>query len=61
MAVIQLGIVGIVGFLIISYILGVYHVIEEGHIGIYTRGGALLEGYSNPGSHMMFPVVTKFH
>jgi hypothetical protein len=25
------------------------HVIEEGHVGIYFRGGALLDGITEPG------------
>lgn len=32
-----------------------------GHIGIYTRGGALLNGYTDPGVHMMVPIITKFN
>jgi len=42
-------------------VMGVFHYVYEGHIGIYTRGGALLEGFSEPGFHMMIPMITKFH
>ncbi|CAI4228021.1 unnamed protein product [Auanema sp. JU1783] len=34
------------------------HHIEEGHVGVYFRGGALLSKVSNPGYHMMFPLIT---
>lgn len=31
-----------------------------GHVGVYYRGGALLESTSNPGFHMMFPFLTTY-
>eukprot|EP00096_Caligus_rogercresseyi_P013844 TRINITY_DN6438_c0_g1_i1.p1 TRINITY_DN6438_c0_g1~~TRINITY_DN6438_c0_g1_i1.p1 ORF type:complete len:325 (+),score=126.92 TRINITY_DN6438_c0_g1_i1:47-1021(+) len=36
------------------------HRIEEGHVGVYFRGGALLTKTSNPGFHMMIPLITSF-
>ncbi|XP_028397317.1 erlin-1-like [Dendronephthya gigantea] len=36
------------------------HKIEEGHIGVYYRGGALLSSTSGPGFHIMIPFVTSF-
>ncbi|XP_043276545.1 erlin-2-B-like [Venturia canescens] len=36
------------------------HRIEEGHVGVYFRGGALLPQISNPGFHMMIPLLTSF-
>ena len=36
------------------------HKIDEGHIGVYYRGGALLKSTSNPGYHMMIPFITTF-
>jgi len=36
------------------------HKIEEGHVGVYYRGGALLDTTSNPGFHMMVPFLTTF-
>ncbi|XP_011302345.1 erlin-1-like [Fopius arisanus] len=36
------------------------HRIEEGHVGVYFRGGALLPSVSNPGFHMMIPLLTTF-
>lgn len=35
------------------------HKIEEGHVGVYYRGGALLYGTSGPGFHLMFPFLTS--
>lgn len=34
------------------------HQIPEGHIGIYFSGGAILEGYEEPGWHIMIPYLT---
>ncbi|XP_028654648.1 erlin-2-B-like [Erpetoichthys calabaricus] len=36
------------------------HKIEEGHIGVYYRGGALLTTISGPGFHLMLPFITSF-
>lgn len=36
------------------------HKIEEGHVGVYYRGGALLSKTSNPGYHVMVPFITSF-
>lgn len=36
------------------------HRIEEGHVGVYFRGGALLPQVSNPGFHMMIPFLTTY-
>ncbi|XP_064623493.1 erlin-2-B-like [Lineus longissimus] len=36
------------------------HRIEEGHVGVYYRGGALLTGTTGPGFHIMFPFITTF-
>lgn len=36
------------------------HKIEEGHVGVYYRGGALLKTTSGPGYHVMLPVLTSF-
>jgi len=34
------------------------HKIDEGNVGVYYRGGALLKETSNPGYHMMIPFLT---
>ena len=39
--------------------LGVHHV-EEGCLGVYWRGGLLLETISTPGYHAMIPGLTRF-
>nr|UVJ69098.1 Erlin-1 [Pagiophloeus tsushimanus] len=44
-------------FLISNYSL---HRIEEGHVAIYFRGGALLPTMSFPGYHMMIPLITSY-
>ncbi|XP_056601801.1 erlin-2 [Triplophysa dalaica] len=36
------------------------HKIEEGHVGVYYRGGALLTGTCGPGFHLMLPFITSF-
>jgi len=36
------------------------HRIEEGHVGVYYRGGALLTQTTPPGYHMMLPFITSF-
>jgi len=48
----------IIVFAIISAFMGI-HKVEEGHIGVYYRGGALLDGVSHPGLHFMIPWVTQ--
>ena len=39
-------------------ILGI-HRVHEGCVGVYWKGGALLDTISRPGYHAMFPGVTK--
>lgn len=36
------------------------HKIEEGYVGVYFRGGALLPGITEPGYHVMFPFITSY-
>ncbi len=36
------------------------HRIEEGHVGVYYRGGALLNTLSFPGFHLMVPLLTSY-
>jgi regulator of protease activity HflC (stomatin/prohibitin superfamily) len=37
-----------------------FHVVQEGHVGIYFRGGALLDSITEPGYHFKFPFFTSF-
>lgn len=39
---------------------GIVHQIPEGHVGVYWRGGALLNTVSSPGFHLMLPFVTRY-
>lgn len=50
----------ILGSLIILplFLLKSVHQVEEGHVGIYFRGGAILDGFEEPGWHTMLPFVT---
>jgi len=36
------------------------HRIPEGHVGVYWRGGALLDRVTQPGFHMMAPLFTSY-
>jgi len=36
------------------------HKVEEGHIAVYYRGGALLQTTAYPGYHFMLPFITSF-
>jgi len=37
-----------------------FHIVEEGHVGVYYRAGALLEGTTEPGFHFKLPLVTSY-
>jgi len=36
------------------------HRVDEGHVAVYYRGGALLSQISHPGYHIMMPFITTF-
>jgi len=36
------------------------HKVDEGHVGVYYRGGALLQTTSGPGFHLMIPFLTTY-
>jgi regulator of protease activity HflC (stomatin/prohibitin superfamily) len=40
--------------------LSILHQVPEGHVGVYWRGGALLQTMSNPGFHLKMPLITHF-
>ena len=48
-----------VGVLLLSQLFSL-HKIEEGHVGVYYRGGALLDQTTQPGYHMMIPFITTY-
>jgi len=53
------GALPVIALVVISSMwLGV-HKIDEGHIGLYWFGGALLNTYSEPGWHVMIPYLTR--
>ncbi|XP_052266551.1 erlin-1-like [Dreissena polymorpha] len=56
------GLIGLAGFLAALAIFANFsiHKIEEGHVGVYYRGGALLSSVSSPGYHFMVPFITSF-
>ncbi|KAH8874115.1 Erlin-2 [Schistosoma japonicum] len=37
-----------------------FHQIDEGHVGVYYRGGALLSQTNGPGYHLMVPIITTY-
>uniref|UniRef100_A0A1I7VHQ3 PHB domain-containing protein n=1 Tax=Loa loa TaxID=7209 RepID=A0A1I7VHQ3_LOALO len=49
-----------VGAIIALFMAFALHHIEEGHVGVYYRGGALLSRVSQPGYHLMFPFFTTY-
>ncbi|XP_010258063.1 PREDICTED: erlin-2-B-like [Nelumbo nucifera] len=38
----------------------ILHQVPEGHVGVYWRGGALLNTITNPGFHLKMPLITQF-
>ncbi|XP_039336872.1 LOW QUALITY PROTEIN: erlin-1-like [Mauremys reevesii] len=48
--------VGVLVLLLYSSI----HKVDEGHLAVYYRGGALLTSPSGPGYHIMLPFITTF-
>jgi len=59
MALNPVVILSIVGVILAIIVTGV-HQVEEGHIGIYYLGGALLQATTEPGIHWMVPGLTRF-
>ncbi|KAF8383023.1 hypothetical protein PRIPAC_72165 [Pristionchus pacificus] len=55
---IPIGILAGVAFLVFLLINASIHHVEEGHVGVYYRGGALLSDISAPGYHFMMPFIT---
>eukprot|EP00051_Salpingoeca_urceolata_P022383 m.363839 g.363839 ORF g.363839 m.363839 type:complete len:297 (+) comp19963_c0_seq62:2645-3535(+) len=50
---------GVVAFIALATVQSGFHTINEGHIGVYYRGGALLKETNSPGFHVMFPFLTS--
>jgi len=47
------------GIAVLLGVFGIHHV-EEGHVGVYWSGGALLRSTTDPGIHWMMPGLTTF-
>ncbi|KAH9331690.1 hypothetical protein KI387_003798, partial [Taxus chinensis] len=43
-----------------SGFFGFLHEVPEGHVGVYWRGGALLNTITDPGFHLKIPVLTRY-
>lgn len=50
----------IVGSVLVVVLNLSLHRVEEGHVGVYYRAGALLPVYSKPGIHMLIPLLTVY-
>ncbi|KAJ0038589.1 hypothetical protein Pint_23493 [Pistacia integerrima] len=40
--------------------LSILHQVPEGHVGVYWRGGALLDTVTGPGFHLKLPLITQY-
>lgn len=56
----ELALVSFIFLIIVMAIFNGVHKIEEGHSGVYYRGGALLKEISSPGFHLMIPFITTY-
>ncbi len=54
-----LGVVVVLIGILIAVLVSSIHKINEGHVGVYFRHGALQPDITNPGMHMMAPFVTE--
>ncbi|XP_064369602.1 erlin-1 isoform X1 [Dromaius novaehollandiae] len=45
---------------LVFFLYSSIHRVEEGHLAVYYRGGALLTNPSGPGYHIMLPFITTF-
>ena len=53
-------IVGTIAAAAVVLISSSIHTVHEGNVGVYWRGGALLDEISDPGYHLKIPLVTRF-
>ena len=47
--------------ILIALMNGGVHKIKEGHVGVYFRGGAIMQELTEPGFHFSFPLITEVH
>lgn len=50
----------ILGLIYFLYQSGAFHVIDYGYIGVYKRGGALLDTWTEPGLYFLVPFITTY-
>lgn len=55
----HLGVIGVCVLVICVLLQHALHQVDEGHVGVYFRGGAMLQSMSGPGFHMMIPFLTS--
>jgi len=60
MADVNIGLIGLLIGISAAFISFSLHKVEEGHVAVYYRGGALLSSTSGPGFHLMLPVLTSY-
>jgi len=60
MAEVNIGLIGLLIGIIAAFMSFSLHKVEEGHVAVYYRGGALLSSTSYPGFHLMVPFLTSF-
>lgn len=46
-------------FVLVACLITAIHRIQEGHVGVYFKNGALLESVTDPGIHWSQPFVTR--
>ncbi|XP_063716314.1 erlin-1-like [Symsagittifera roscoffensis] len=49
----------IIGLMAVMMAISI-HKVEEGHVAVYYRGGALLHSTAGPGYHVMIPFITTY-
>ncbi|XP_067857086.1 erlin-2 [Heptranchias perlo] len=54
------SVVAVTAAVLAAMIFSSVHKVEEGHVAVYYRGGALLKATSGPGFHLMLPFITTF-
>lgn len=56
------GVIALITFVILILLVVKLsiHKVDEGHVGVYWRGGALLNRITHPGYHMMIPIVDSW-
>ena len=57
--IVSSAVIGILSVLIVSILVSSVHFIDEGHVGIYYKYGALQDGIGNPGLNFKTPFVSQ--